>query len=135
MENYIILALICMFFFGINAILYKIAPKIDPVTLTLISFTVSAIGTFIYWFFFVTNKEFSWKGASIGLVAGLSSVVALITFISALKLGNVSTVNTIRALSVGVTVLLAIIFLKESLSLAHWVGVAFGIVAVVLLSS
>ena len=123
-----------MIFFGINAILYKIAPNIDPITLTLISFTVSAIGTFIYWFFFVTNKQFSWKGASIGLIAGLSSVIALATFIVALKLGKASIVNTIRALSAAVTVLLAVVFLKESMSLIHWAGVILGIIAAVLLS-
>ncbi|MFQ5531028.1 MAG: EamA family transporter [Candidatus Nanoarchaeia archaeon] len=135
MEFYIILALLGMFLFGINAILYKIAPNIDPITLTLVSFTVSAVGTFIYWMLFVSNKQVSFGGISIGILVGLTSVIALASFITALKLGKASVVSTIRSLSVLVTIIIAVIFLHEKMSITHWIGIVFGVIATVLLSS
>jgi len=134
MEFYIFLAFLCMVLFGVNAILYKVAPNIDSATLTLVSFTTSAVGTFVYWLFFVKNKHFSWNGAAVGMIAGMSSVIALFAFISALKLGKASTVNTIRALSAAVTVVLAVVFLREDLQLVHWCGILLGIIAAVILS-
>ncbi len=134
MEAYIILALICMVLFGINAIIYKIAPNIDAVSLAMISFTVSAITSFLYWFLFVAKKQISWQGASVGTLAGLVSVAALITFVMALQSGKASVVNTIRALSAGVTVILALLFLSEKLTLVKAIGIVFGIIAAVLLA-
>jgi transporter family protein len=134
MESYIILSLICMFLFGVNAIIYKIAANIDPVSLTLVSFATSAIGTFLYWSFFVSKKQISLHGAGYGILGGIVSVVALITFIAALQSGKASIVNTIRALSAAVTVLLAILFLSEKLSLIKGLGIAFAILAAILLS-
>lgn len=134
MELYIILALICMILFGINAIIYKIAPQIDPVTLALISFVISATATFLYWLIFAPAKQASWQGISVGIIAGVVSAVALITFIAALQLGKASVVNTIRALSAGITVILAITFLSEKLTLLQVAGIVLGIISVILLS-
>ena len=134
MELYILFALIAMILFGVNAIIYKVAPNIDAISLALVSFTVSAVGTFIYWLFFVSKKQIALVGIGYGIAAGLLSVGALIFFISALHMGKASIVATIRALSVGVTVLLAVILLSEKLVLTKIIGIVFGIIAVVLLS-
>jgi transporter family protein len=134
MESYIILALICMVLFGINAIVYKAAPRIDAVSLAMFSFIVSAIGSFIYWLFFVAKKQVSLAGIGVGTLGGLISVAALITFIAALQMGKASVVNTIRALSAGVTVILAIVLLSEKLTLIKTIGIVLGIIATVLLS-
>ncbi len=123
-----------MILFGVNAIIYKVAPQIGPVTLALISFVISALTTFIYWLFFVQEAQASWQGIGVGMIAGVVSAVALITFIAALQLGKAGVVNTIRALSAGVTVLLAITFLSEKLTLLQIAGVVFGIISVILLS-
>ncbi|NQU78748.1 EamA family transporter [Candidatus Woesearchaeota archaeon] len=134
MEIYVLLALVCMTLFGVNAIIYKLAPNIDPVSLTLVSFVTSALGTFIYWVFFVSKKQLGMQGIGYGIIGGLISVAALITFISALQLGKASVVNTIRALSAAVTVVLAILFLSEKLTLVKGVGIGLAVVAAVLLS-
>jgi transporter family protein len=134
MDMYIILALIAMALFGVNAIVYKIAPNIDAVTLTLVSFTVSAVGTLFYWIFFVSKKQISLGGVGVGVIGGLVSVAALICFIMALQLGKASVVNTLRALSAGVTVILAVVFLSEKLTMMKAAGVVLAIIAAVLLS-
>jgi len=134
MELYVILALICMILFGVNAILYKIAPGIDSVSLALVSFAVSAVSVLLYWAIFVSEKQMSLKGAAIGIIAGVISAAALITFVAALQLGKAGIVNTIRALSAGVTVLLALLFLSEKFTLVKGIGIVLGLIAVILLS-
>src|SRR3989338_737461 len=104
MQGYLGLSLLAMVLFGINAVIYKLALNIDAVSLTLISFATSALATFIYWFFFVTDKQVSQQGVLLAVTGGVISVLAFIAFIRALQLGEASIVNTIRALSAAVTV-------------------------------
>ena len=111
MHGYVTLSLLAMVLFGINAIVYKVAPNIDAVTLTLVSFSVSAVTTFLYWLLFVSEKQFSYAGIMWGVLGGVLSTIAFISFVKALQLGNASIVNTIRALSAAVTVILAVLVL------------------------
>ena len=136
MERYIVLALIAMVLFGVNGLLFKIAlSHIDPISLSLTNFIVAAAGTFVYWFFFVTDKQITSVGIGYGFLVGTISVAALALALMALQIGNVSVANTLtRALSAAVTVILAIIFLGEKLTLTKGAGVVFAIIAAVLLA-
>ena len=134
MQGYLGLSLLAMVLFGINAVIYKLALNIDAVSLTLISFATSALATFIYWFFFVTDKQVSQQGVLLAVTGGVISVLAFIAFIRALQLGEASIVNTIRALSAAVTVIVAILVLGEKLTLLKGLGIVLAIVAAVLLS-
>ena len=128
------LAVLAMILSGVNAIIFKVAPNIDAVTLTLVSFGVAAVTTFVYWFFFFQEKQFSQPGIWWGVAAGITSTVLLISFIKALQLGNVNTVNTIRSLSAAVSVILAVLLLGEKITILKGVGILLAIVAVVILS-
>ena len=123
-----------MVLFGISAIIYKLALDIDAVSLTLISFATSAFTVFIYWFFFIAEKQVSRDGILLAVLGGVISAVAFTAFIKALQLGNVSVVNTIRALSAAVTVIAAILILGEKLTLIKGLGIILAIAAAVLLS-
>jgi len=59
METYIIFAIISMLFFGINGILIKLAPEIDPVSFTLVSVSSSTVVAFLYWLLRVPEKQIS----------------------------------------------------------------------------
>ena len=134
MEQYVIIAIISMFFFGVNAIILKSAKNIDSVTLTLISIVTVAILTLLYWTFFVSKKEFSIQGAGFGILSGIVYSLALVLFVIAIKQGKVSIVSTINALSAGVAVILAVLLLSEKLTAVKIAGVILGILATVLLS-
>ena len=134
MQTYATLAFIAMILFSINAIVFKVASGIDAITLTLVSFSTSAVGTFIYWWFFVSDKQVSTQGVAWGLVAGIISVGALALYIKAIQLGPVSVVNAIRALSVGVTLILAVLILREKVSLVNGLGIILAAIAATLLS-
>ena len=134
MQTYATLAFIAMILFSINAIVFKVASGIDAITLTLVSFSTSAVGTFIYWWFFVSDKRVSTQVVAWGLVAGIISVGALALYIKAIKLGRGSVVNAIRALSVGVTLILAVLILREKVSLVNGLGIILAAIAATLLS-
>ena len=89
---------------------------------------------FVYWFFFAAKQQISWQGAGYAIIAGMIWAIAFILFIIALKMGKASVVIAINALSAGVAVILAVLFLAESLSLVQVIGVLLAILAVVLLS-
>jgi len=119
---------------GVNVILFKVAPNIDAVTLTLINFAVATIVTFIIWMMGFIERSFSVSGALWGVAAGVSSAVLLMTLIKALQLAPASYVNTIRGLSVAVTVILAVVLLGEKITLLKGSGIVLAIIAGILLT-
>ncbi len=134
MQTWIIFALVSMFLSGMNAILFKVAPNIDAVTLTLVNFAAATVATFIVWIGGFVDREVSVPGVLWGVAAGVSSMLLLIAFIKALQLAPASYVNTIRGLSAAVTVILAIIFLGEKITLAKGSGIVLAIIAGILLT-
>jgi len=123
-----------MTFFGVNGVLIKVAPEIDPFSLTLVSFSSSSVVAFLYWLMCVPEKQVSMQGVGFGVLAGLVSFTALITFIIGIRMGNVSTVSTISSLSSAVTVILAVLILSEKIELTQGIGIIMGIISVILLS-
>ncbi len=134
MEQYIFLALISTFFFGLNAIVLKLSKNIDLITLTLISVSTAAVLVFLYWIFFIKNRKITIQGAGYGAASGILFSLAIILFIIALRTGKASIVVPINALSAGVAVVLAVLFLSEKLTLLKVLGIILGIAAAVLLS-
>lgn len=134
MERYVIISLISMVFFGINAVVLKKASRIDPISLILLAMTTTTICIFLYWFFFAAKKEISLKGSIYALSAGAIYALGFITFIIALKAGKATVVMPLIALSSGVAVVLSIIFLSETLSIFQSIGIILAIGAAVLLS-
>lgn len=134
MEQYIILAFISTFFFGLNAIILKSAKNVDAVTLGLISTATASIFIFLYWFFFFSKKQLSPPGIKFGVLSGTAYTIGLLLFIMAVKAGKVSIVAAINALSAGVAVILAIMIFSEKLTAIKIGGIILGIIAAVLLS-
>ncbi len=134
MEQYIILALVSTFFFGLNAIILKSAKNIDSITLSLVSVVTAGILIFIYWLFFLSKKQVSPEGIKYGVFSGIAYTLAFVLFIMAIKSGKVSIVAPINALSAGVAVILSLIVFSEKLTLIKIGGIVLGIVATILLS-
>ena len=134
MEPYIIIALISMLFFAVNTFILKLSPKIDSVSLSLISVSTAAVCIFMYWLIFNTKKEITMQGAGYAVLSGAVYTVALILFVVALRMGKASVVSTINALSAGVLLILVVAFLSEKITAIQWAGIILGIIAAVLLS-
>jgi drug/metabolite transporter (DMT)-like permease len=68
------------------------------------------------------------------IAAGLTDAAAAILFLIALRLGDLSVVSVLSALSPAGTVLLAAIVLHERIARVQWVGLASALIAAALLS-
>ncbi len=78
--------------------------------------------------------EPSWPGFSWSFAAGFFTFIGFLTFFAALEQGKASTVVTLSALYPVVTILLSILFLHEKLTIRKAAGIAFALVASVLLA-
>ena len=71
------------------------------------------------------KPELTSKGVTFSVLTGLSTGLGTIFFIAALRQGQVVPVVMITALYPLITLLLAVLFLHEQLSLVQWTGVVF----------
>ena len=78
--------------------------------------------------------EPSMAGFSWSFAAGFFTFIGFLTFFAALEHGKASTVVTLSALYPVVTIFLSILFLHEKLTMRQVVGIAFALVASVLLA-
>lgn len=76
-----------------------------------------------------TLPGFSWSFA-----AGFFTFVGFLTFFAALEQGKASTVVTLSALYPVVTIILSVLFLHERLTMRQLAGIAFALLASVLLA-
>ena len=120
--------------FGITSILYKLASKhIDSVSLVLLVYLFATILTAIVWFF-MSEKTITTEGVIYAGISAMTATISFIAFVTALSKGKAAIVAPIRNLSLVVTVVLALLFLSERLSITKAIGVVFAVCAVVLLS-
>ncbi len=84
----------------------------------------------------IENFKFEWSmpGFTWSFAAGFFTFIGFLTFFAALEDGKASTVVTLSALYPVVTILLSVIFLREKISLRETAGIAFALVASVLLA-
>ena len=76
-----------------------------------------------------------WKsGFTLALLAGITDTTASILFLAALRLGDLSVVSVLNALSPAGTILLAAVVLKERVAPVQWCGLAVALIGAALLA-
>lgn len=76
-----------------------------------------------------------WRApATLAAYSGLTDAGACILFLLALRLGDLSVVSVLNALSPAGTILLAAIILKERIALVQWAGLAVALLAAAMLA-
>ena len=92
----------------------------------------------VYLIFFVTARPsltFSGNSTYYALIFGALGVLANIPFYQALSLGKASIVLPVSNLYPIITIILAVALLREQLTLTQGVGIMFGMIAIVLIST
>jgi transporter family protein len=74
------------------------------------------------------------KGIVPAVLTGIFGAVGFLCFLYAVNVGSVSVVATLTALYPAITMLLAVIFLKEGVTLTQIAGIGLAILSVILLS-
>jgi transporter family protein len=134
MNPYIVIAIISSVLFGFTTIVQKRTAGIDSITFSVISLGASFLSILIYWLFFSPVKQTSMSGINYSIIAGILSGFAYLFFIIALRMCKVNTVVVINSFSAIVAVILAMVLLKEKLTLTQAIGVCLGISGVVLVT-
>jgi transporter family protein len=73
-------------------------------------------------------------GATLALITGMLGFSGALLFLYAASKGPISLVSILSALYPVITVLLAVIFLKEVISLKQWLGIALGLASMILIA-
>jgi drug/metabolite transporter (DMT)-like permease len=127
------LAIISMVGLGVSNFLYKKSTStIGPINTTFFYYLFSFCIALIIWFVFrehgmVKRKELIWP-ALIAVFLFLS----VLSFTFAVKYIDVSVGTTIRCLAFIVTVILALVFTKEHLSLKDYIALGLAAFAIIL---
>lgn len=134
MDKYILWAVISMMGYGITAIIYKLSHKnIDPVSMSFFTIVVMAVVLAVIWFF-AKEKHITPKGLELAVLAGVIAAISFLAYVLSVQIGKVSVATTLRSLGFVVTVIIALLFLAEKITLVKAFGIIFGVIAIILLT-
>lgn len=135
MPKWLLLSFIVMFLIALGSFLGKVALLKDS---SMRVYFFEAIGTLtVFTVFALINREAIFSNFSInpyGLLMGISWGVGTVVFLYALEIGKVSLIVPLTALYPAIAVILAVIFLGETLGPREIAGIALAIIAGMLLA-
>jgi len=135
LELAILFAILSLVFGGLNEVVFKRYSAVER-SRGMMVFGIGIVWTALLIVDVTLRQEaflFNRATWSFGLVAGISVAAANIMLLEALRHMEVSLGSTIYRLNTIAVVILAVVFLGESLSLLKLAGIALGVVAVLLL--
>ncbi len=135
MKDWLLPTFGALFLWGLWSFIPKIAityitPKV-ALLFEVLGASVVAIFVFITTGF---RLDFDLIGATLSFLTGIFGTLGVLLFFKAISKGPVSLITVISSLYPIITVILAFLFLKESISLRQVLGIIFGIFAVYLIT-
>ena len=135
---YLIYALISSIFASLTAIFIKLGlsninSNLATAIRTIIILTISWIIVF-YTNSFENIKSINSKKLIFLIISGITTGLSWIFYFKALQIGEVSKVAVIDKLSIALTIILAFIFLKETITLKTIIGIIFIIAGTLIVS-
>ncbi|MCB5230665.1 MAG: EamA family transporter [Candidatus Cloacimonas sp.] len=135
--TWLVYTLLSLFFYGFWAFFPKVASLYLPVKEVIVYETIGAIIVAASVFISMRGKyEFSWPGLIFSILAGITGLVGTLFFLKALTSSDkTSVIVTMTALYPLITIILAVLFLKETITLKNGIGIAFALIAMYLFAS
>ena len=128
-------ALGSLVFYGFWDFFPKIASlTINPKSFLFYNVIGSVVVNFIIFFVMKSRLQFEMKGFIFSILTGVFGILGTLLFAYALGKGKASVVIIITALYPIISIILSIVFLKEVISIRQFIGMALGMLAVVLIS-
>jgi uncharacterized membrane protein len=134
--RWLLFAQLCILLWGVWGVLAKLAadktsPEQQQVLFTIGGLPVAALALWRLRGRLETDR----RGAACGVLNGVFSGLGLLAYYAAMSRGQASLVSTLTGLFPLLTVMLAVLILKERMNRVQMAGVALALVAVVLLST
>lgn len=79
--------------------------------------------------------ELDLRSSSIAFASGVLNILGVLCYLQAISKGKIALVSTISALYPLLVIILALLFLQESLTSKQFLGAGFGVLAIILLSA
>lgn len=135
-NNWIIFVIVHVAFMGVWGALVEIPEKNGfPATLGFVAWTLSMIPAALVALYFTKWKlETDRRSILLGSLAGLLGAIGQLVLFFTLKIAPAYLVFPLLSLTPVVTILLAVVFLKEKTGLVGWIGIGVAIAAILLLS-
>jgi len=133
---WLLYALVTTLFWGIWGALIELPGRAGfPPTLVYIAWSLTMIPCSLVALAIINWKlDIDLKSVFLGMVIGLTGAGGQIVLFQALLNGPAYLVFPIISLSPVITVLLSVIFLKETTTKKHWVGIILALIAIVMMS-
>jgi transporter family protein len=130
------LIIIAILGWGIGSLFYKTAnDNIHPIMVSTIVTAVYIIITPIPFLFMNFDRSVNSTGLIYSILGGLFMCAGSMGYFYALRGGGAGSTTVLTSLYPAVTLILASIFLKETINFKHGVGIALALIAFILLGS
>jgi transporter family protein len=131
----VIFALVAMVSWGIWAIFADMATQsLEPEVAMIVSYVVGVAIALGYVLALGKDLSVGGPGLTYAVLAGVFSGIAAVAFYAGLSYGRTGIVTTVSALYFVVAAVLGVLVLGDSMELTDFVGVGFGVLAVVMLA-
>lgn len=136
MKEWVLYSALALLIWGLWAFLPKMALKcLDPKTAFIFEVFGGAItGMFAFLILRPQLVGAEIRGVIPALLTGMTGYLGMLFFMYAIREGKISIVAPLTALYPVVTLLLAMIFLKERINIVQFAGIILAVVSVVLIS-
>ena len=132
----LLFSLASMLTLGVSTYLYKRSTDIlGPTNTTFFYYLFSFTIAIVVWVLFRERDPIAISSLFWPALLAVFLFTSVWTFNYAVKFIDVSVASTIRSLSFAITILLAIYFSQEQLTMKDWVAVVFAVIAIVLFGS
>ncbi|MCU0542267.1 MAG: EamA family transporter [Oscillatoriaceae cyanobacterium Prado104] len=134
--DWLVYALCCTLLYGFWGFFSKLATKYMDYNTAFVYEAVGVLFTTLFIILKTPNFNFSWQGDLRGIVSamlvGFCGTIASLMFFITITKGPVASVVSITSIYPIVTVLLSLIFLKESITLFQAISLILAVMAVIL---
>ncbi|MBI5559093.1 MAG: EamA family transporter [Deltaproteobacteria bacterium] len=134
MDNWLLSAILAMFIYGFWGFFPKIAVSYISPQSALVYEVIGAILVGLITLFFIDFRlELQPKGVLFAILTGIAGMTGTLFFFAAAQKGKISVVVSLTALYPLISVLLAVIFLREPLTVKEICGLILAFGAIMLL--
>jgi transporter family protein len=131
--SWITYAVLTVFFWGVWGILVKLATR-HASALAVYVMSALPVALILAASLFINRLRGEWFSPPYAIIGGILGSLGTITFYQALSRGQAATVVALTALYPAITVILAILVLKEQISISQATGIVLAILAGYLLT-